>query len=150
MSNVDMTSETVQVYLENGKARIVKLVCCERIVPVAKSNMAFQDGSEKNTGQVLKRSSVIVTKTLEIDMLTTKMRRDVYDHVINQGASLTSSVEKGAEDGASESTESVEVRVADRGKLSQEETRQLYTTLMFLAAAEENTEELKMLGSLQI
>jgi len=68
--NVDAVSEKVDVRLEDGLARITVCVRCERVVPIRGSDDMF------------KKSAVVVTRVIEIDMLATAERRRLYDHAI--------------------------------------------------------------------
>jgi hypothetical protein len=100
--NVDAVSEKVDVSLEDGVARITVRVRCERIVPI------------RGVRDMFKKSAVIVTRLIEIDMTATAERRQMYDRAVRLQAERSSGT-------------------AAAAKLSTRETFDLYKALTVIA-----------------
>lgn len=119
MLNFDTVSEKVDMGIVDGVAQVAVKVRCERVVPI------------RGIEDMFKKSSVIVTRLIEIDLTATEERRRLYDHVMrgstNQHDMLTESGEharSGRKSGA-------------QHKLTTKQTFNLYKTFMGLAEADE-------------
>ncbi|ELT93459.1 hypothetical protein CAPTEDRAFT_220792 [Capitella teleta] len=99
--NFDTVSEKVDLGLVDGKAQVAVKVRCERIVPI------------RGVDDLFKKSSVIVTRLIEIDLQATAERRRLYQHIM-----------KGSKE-------------FDNRKLNTKDTFKLYKTFMGLAEADE-------------
>ena len=97
--NLDTVSEKVNMTLEDGWAELTVKVRCERIVPIRGANDLY------------KKSSVIVSRIIDVDLTVTQERRDLYEQVMDNRR--------------------------DGNKLSNEDTFELYKAFMELAEAEE-------------
>jgi len=102
MVNVDVVSEKIDVDVDDGVARVTVRVRCERIVPI------------RGSSQLYKKSAVIVTRLIEIDLRVTEERRRLYERVLARTA------ERKAQN-------------SRHGKLGTEDTFALYKALMGLA-----------------
>lgn len=117
--NFDTVSEKVDLGLVDGKAQVAVKVRCERIVPI------------RGVEDMFKKSSVIVTRMIEIDLQATEERRRLYETIMhggNQGM-ITDGGMKAPKRG---------------GKLTSAETFNLYKTFMGLADAEEGRKKERM------
>ena len=108
MVNVDVVSEKIDLDVDDGVARITVRVRCERVVPIRGSSDLF------------KKSAVIVTRRIEIDLMVTEERRRLYDRVLERLA------EQQAQSGGN-------------GRLGTEDTFALYQALMGLADGDQGT-----------
>ena len=72
MVNVDVVSEKIDIDVENGVARVTVRVRCERTVPI------------RGAADLFKKSAVIVTRLVEIDLTVTEERRRLYDRVLER------------------------------------------------------------------
>lgn len=111
--NFDTVSEKVDLGLVDGKAQVAVKVRCERIVPI------------RGVDDMFKKSSVIVTRLIEIDLQATEERRRLYEHIM-KGSSRNMIT---AGDGRKE-------YALDR-RLNTKDTFKLYKTFMGLAEADE-------------
>lgn len=118
MLNVDMVSEKVDLGLKDGVAQVTVRVRCERVVPI------------RGSGDMFKKSSVVVTRLIEIDLNATEERRRLYQRVLRGSAFLTTRGQDydGAGAGAGVGLET---------KLNTRDTFDLYKTLMAMADAED-------------
>jgi len=108
MVNVDVVSEKIDVDVDDGVARVTVRVRCERVVPIRGSSDLF------------KKSAVIVTRLVEIDLTVSEERRRLYERVLERTA------ERQAQGGGS-------------GRLGTEDTFALYQALMGLADSDQTT-----------
>ena len=74
MLNVDVVSEKIDVDVSDGVARVTVRVRCERVVPI------------RGSADLLKKSAVVVTRRVEIDLTVTEERRRLYDRVLDRQA----------------------------------------------------------------
>lgn len=116
MLNVDMVSEKVDLGLKDGVAQVTVRVRCERIVPIRGSTDMF------------KKSSVVVTRIIEIDLTATEERRRLYQRVLHGSSFLGRSTDSGGQVAPVTTTES---------KLNTRDTFDLYKTLMAMADADD-------------
>lgn len=100
MVNVDVVSEKIDVALDDGVARVTLRVRCERIVPI------------RGSSDLYKKSAVVVTRVIGIDLTVTEERRRLYQRALER------TVGRQAQDG---------------GTLATEDTFALYKALMGLA-----------------
>lgn len=101
MVNVDVISEKIDVGVQDGLARVTVRVRCERVVPI------------RGASDLYKKSAVIVTRLIEIDLTVTDERRRLYERVL----------ERTEEQG--------------QGRLGTEDTFALYKVLMGLADSDQ-------------
>ena len=116
--NFDTVSEKVDLGVKDGKAQLAVKVRCERIVPI------------KGDSDIFKKSSVIVTRLIQIDLEATEETRSLYQHIMmngNQGM-----IEAGPSGGGRRRTQS-----GGEKRLSTKETFNLYKTFMGMAEHEE-------------
>jgi len=106
MVNVDVVSEKIDVDVNGGVARVTVRVRCERIVPI------------RGSSELFKKSAVIVTRLVEIDLTVSEERRRLYERVLERTS------EQQASSGA-------------KGKLGTEDTFALYKVLMGLADSDQ-------------
>lgn len=119
MLNVDMVSEKVDLGLKDGVAQVTVRVRCERIVPIRGSTDMF------------KKSSVVVTRIIEIDLTATEERRRLYQRVLHGSAFLgRSSTDSGG-------GQMAPVVTTTESKLNTRDTFDLYKTLMAMADADD-------------
>lgn len=109
--NFDTISEKVDLGIQEGVANLVVKVRCERIVPI------------RGVEDMFKKSSVIVTRRIEIDLNATNERRNLYNNIMDN---------KGNQNGR-------HIR-----NLSNKETFKLYKAFMGLADAEEGANTQKV------
>ena len=114
MLNMDTVSEKVDLGLVDGVAQVAVKVRCERVVPI------------RGVEDMFKKSSVIVTRLIEIDLQATAERRRLYQNIVN--TSDTAMITDGK--GKNKSR-------AGLSKLSTKQTFNLYKTFMGLAEADE-------------
>ena len=115
--NFDTISEKVDLGVSNGKAQLAVKVRCERVVPI------------RGVEDMFKKSSVIVTRLIQIDMEATEERQRLYRRIM--GGSKQHMIEGG--DG----------RYRSRGgvrKLDTKDTFNLYKAFMGVAEAHEGNE----------
>ena len=112
--NFDTISEKVDLGMKDGAAQVAVKVRCERVVPI------------RGVSDMFKKSSVIVTRLIEIDLLVTEERRKLYEY-INESSSRSIT----AGDGQSRSSS------YGQSKLSTKDTFKLYKTFMGMAEADE-------------
>ncbi len=115
--NFDTVSEKVDLGLEDGKALVGVKVRCERIVPI------------RGVEDMFKKSSVIVTRLITIDLMVTEERRRLW-YAIMQGSSKPAI--KAGEEGSRHPKYDYR-----NPKLSTKQTFNLYKTFMGLAEADE-------------
>ena len=115
MLNFDTVSEKVDLGVEDGYAKLTVKVRCERIVPI------------RGVEDMFKKSSVIVTRLIQIDLQATEERRRLHDRIMRGGQKGMSSGEGGR-----------------MPKLSTKETFKLYKTFMGLAEADEGMKKEKV------
>lgn len=123
MLNFDTISEKVDIGLQDGVAQLAVKVRCERIVPI------------RGIEDMFKKSSVIVTRLIEIDLGVTEERKRLYDNVMRGGSSQAMLEGGGGR------------RPAPRGaerKLGTKETFKLYKMFMGIAEAEEGRKHDKL------
>jgi hypothetical protein len=102
MLNFDTVSEKVDLSVSDGLAEMTVKVRCERIVP-----------ARGGVPDLFKKTSVIATKVIEVDLTVTDDRRQLYEQILaGQRESAT-------------------------GRLSYTDTFDLYKTFMALAEADE-------------
>ena len=116
MLNFDTISEKVDIGLQEGVAQLAVKVRCERIVPI------------RGVEDMFKKSSVIVTRLIEIDLGVTEERKRLYDNVMRGGSSSRLMIEG---DGESRGG------LKGERKLGTKETFKLYKMFMGIAEAEE-------------
>jgi len=114
MLNFDTVSEKVDLGLKEGKAEVTVKVRCERIVPI------------RGVEDMFKKSSVIVTRLIEIDLFATEERRRLWENIVRRTSQ--SAISDGRERRR---------YVANDAKLSTKDTFNLYKTFMGLAEADE-------------
>ena len=122
--NFDTVSEKVDLGVKDGKAQLAVKVRCERIVPI------------KGVEDIFKKSSVIVTRLIQIDLDATDETRSLYEHIMrnnNQGM-----IEAAPSGGSGKRRNKVEKR------LSTKETFNLYKTFMGMAEHDEATRKTKI------
>ena len=118
MLNFDTVSEKVDLGMKDGTAQVSVKVRCERVVPI----LGVRD--------MFKKSSVIVTRLIEIDLLATSERQRLYEHIQRKshagagGNMLTANGERSRP-------------LKAGGRLSTKETFKLYKTFMGMAEADE-------------
>jgi hypothetical protein len=113
MLNFDTISEKVDIGLLDGKAQLAVKVRCDRIVPI------------RGVEDMFKKSSVIVTRLIEIDLYVTEERRQLYENVMaksQHGGMIDNKPAKGG---------------LIQPKLSSKDTFRLYKTFMGIAEYEE-------------
>ncbi len=113
--NFDTISEKVDIGIVNGKAQLAVRVRCERVVPI------------RGVDDMFKKSSVIVTRLIEIDLEVTEERRELLQNI------MTASRRPAIEAGSSK----LRSRRQDGRHLSTKDTFKLYKAFMGMAEAEE-------------
>ena len=114
MLNFDTVSEKVDLGMKDGTAQVSVKVRCERVVPI----LGVQD--------MFKKSSVIVTRLIEIDLMATSERQRLYDHIQRKSHANNMVTANG------------EPRMkTSSGRLSTKETFKLYKTFMGMAEADD-------------
>ena len=111
--NFDTVSEKVELGIVHGKAQLTVKVRCERVVPI------------RGVDDMFKKSSVIVTRLIEIDMEATRERRHLLDNIMSGASKRTLNESTG------------HVRHSSQKTLNTKDTFQLYKTFMAMAEAEE-------------
>ena len=111
MLNYDTVSENVDLGIVDGTAQLAVKVRCERIVPI------------RGVADMFKKSSVLVTRLIEIDLRATEDRRRLYDYVMRRSSERDVSGGGGGP--------------GVRNKLSTKDTFKLYKAFMSLAEADE-------------
>ena len=86
------------MHIANGLAQVRVKIQCEKIVPV------------RGSADIFKRSSVVITRIVEVDLTVTEDRRQLYQRIM-------------------------ELRQEQSGRLSNNDTFDLYKTFMALAKA---------------
>lgn len=124
MLNFDTISEKVDLGMNDGTAQVSVKVRCERIVPI----LGVQD--------MFKKSSVIVTRVIHIDLLATTERRQLYDHIQRKSHAHTTKTVTGGGGGGGSSKRRTG-GATSTGHLSTKETFKLYKTFMGMAEADE-------------
>lgn len=81
--NFDAVNEKVNLTLREGKAFVIIKVIAERVVPI---DYEFN---------VWRKSSAIVTRQIEIDLLANEQRRRLYEHVM-ENAGARGAIESGS------------------------------------------------------
>ena len=119
MLNFDTVSEKVDVGLSDGVAQLAVKVRCERVVPI------------RGVEDLFKKSSVIVTRLIEIDLGVTEERKRLYDNVMRGGGNAQMMLE--GEGG----TSSHRLNSKGERKLGTKETFKLYKMFMGIAEHEE-------------
>lgn len=117
MLNFDTVSEKVDLGLIDGVAQVAVKVRCERIVPI------------RGVQDMFKKSSVIVTRLIEIDLTSTDERRRLYDNIMRNSTQAMITDAKG------------KTRRTAQPKLSTKQTFSLYKTFMGLAEADEESKK---------
>ena len=115
--NFDTISEKVDLGILDGKAQLAVKVRCERVVPI------------RGVEDMFKKSSVIVTRLIQIDMEATEERQRLYSRIM-RGSNQ-------------QMIEGADSRFRSRGgvrKLDTKETFNLYKTFMGVAEAHEGNE----------
>ncbi|KAI0224271.1 hypothetical protein LSAT2_024716 [Lamellibrachia satsuma] len=120
--NFDTVSEKVDLGLEGGNAVVSVKVRCVRIVPI------------RGAADMFKKSSVIVTRIIEIDLQATEERRRMYEHIMHRTASGN----------MLEQQAGGRRHRYEEAKLSTKDTFKLYKTFMGLAEADEGMQREKM------
>ena len=115
MLNFDTVSEKVDMGLRDGKAEVAVKVRCERIVPI------------RGVEDMFKKSSVIVTRLIEIDLFATEERRQLWESIKRRTAQTS----------VTDGTERRQITGRDT-KLSTKDTFNLYKTFMGLAEADDS------------
>jgi len=111
--NFDTVSEKVELGIVQGKAQLTVKVRCERVVPI------------RGVDDMFKKSSVIVTRLIDIDMEATRERRHLLDNIMSGASKRTLNESTG------------HVRHSSQKMLNTKDTFQLYKTFMAMAEAEE-------------
>ena len=111
--NFDTVSEKVELGIVQGKAQLTVKVRCERVVPI------------RGVDDMFKKSSVIVTRLIDIDMEATRERRHLLDNIMSGASKRTLNESTG------------HVRHSSQKTLNTKDTFQLYKTFMAMAEAEE-------------
>ena len=119
MLNFDTVSEKVDLGMRDGTAQVAVKVRCERVVPILGVNDMF------------KKSSVIVTRLIEIDLMATDERQRLYEHIQRKSQAHTSRVANGSGGGDGRYR-------ALTSRLSNKDTFKLYKTFMTMAEADES------------
>jgi len=109
------TDEQIEIYVEKGRAILVEQVRSEKIVPIL------------GTREIFKKSAVIVTRRIEVNLMVTPQRKSLYDLMVQR---MTETMGDG--------------RRTKRGSLSdnltQRETAELYKVFMLLAELKKETQ----------
>lgn len=113
MLNFDTISEKVDIGLLDGKAQLAVKVRCDRVVPI------------RGVEDMFKKSSVIVTRLIEIDLYVTEERKQLYEQVMARSQSPSMIDNKPTRGGLIQP------------KLSSKDTFRLYKTFMGIAEYEE-------------
>lgn len=113
--NFDTISEKVDLGMTDGAAQVAVKVRCERIVPI------------RGVEDMFKKSSVIVTRLIEIDLMVTEERKQLYEHITNKSRNM---ITAGGDRSRSAGKYSQQ-------KLSTKDTFKLYKTFMGMAEADE-------------
>ena len=120
--NVDAISEKVELHLSDGVVTIEVRVRCERLVPI------------RGTKDMFRKSAVIVTRKIEIDMSVSPERKAMYDAAV--------SLSKKADHSADTNDNCL--------RLSTRDTFELYCKLMEIADEAGDSNEGLLFGSLHI
>ena len=115
--NFDTISEKVDLGILDGKAQLAVKVRCERVVPI------------RGVEDMFKKSSVIVTRLIQIDMEATEERQRLYSRIM-RGSNQ-------------QMIEGADGRFRSRGgvrRLDTKDTFNLYKTFMGVAEAHEGNE----------
>ena len=113
MLNLDTVSEKVDLGLVDGVAQVAVKVRCERVVPI------------RGVEDMFKKSSVIVTRLISIDLTSTDERRRLYDNIMRNSTQQMITDSQGR------------MKKTGQPKLSTKQTFSLYKTFMGLAEADE-------------
>ena len=114
--NFDTISEKVDLGVAEGKAQLAVKVRCERVVPI------------RGVEDMFKKSSVIVTRLIEVDLQVTEERRQLLGSIMR--ASHRPAIEAGPSRGGRSYQQG--------GQLSTKDTFKLYKAFMGMAEAEDN------------
>lgn len=117
--NIDAISEKVELSLLNGVVTIEVKVRCERLVPI------------RGTEDMFKKSAVVVTRMIDIDMSVSAERQATYKAAVNLSTKEGSDISGGL-------------------RLGTKDTFELYCKLMQMADAANGTEEGLLFGSVHI
>lgn len=117
MLNLDIVSEKVDLGLIDGIAQVGVKVRCERIVPI------------RGVEDMFKKSSVIVTRLIEIDLTSTEERRRLYDNIMANSKQVVVTDAQGRK------------RKTGQPRLTSKQTFSLYKTFMGLAEADEDSKK---------
>ncbi|ESN91485.1 hypothetical protein HELRODRAFT_189700 [Helobdella robusta] len=123
--NVDAVSEKVELSLSNGIVTIEVKVRCERLVPI------------RGTSDMFRKSAVVVTRKIEIDMTVTPERKSMYETAV-----ALSKKQHGTQETSNKSSKCL--------RLSTKDTFELYCKLMEMADKIEGPEEGMLFGSVHI
>ena len=117
MLNFDTVSEKVDLGMRDGVAQVAVKVRCERVVPILGVHDMF------------KKSSVIVTRLIEIDLMATQERQRLYEHIQRKSEAHSKRVAEVSGDSRHR---------AFASRLSNKDTFKLYKTFMTMAEADDS------------
>lgn len=120
--NVDAISERVELNLSDGIVTIEVRVRCERLVPI------------RGTKDMFRKSAVVVTRKIEIDMMVSPDRKAMYDAAV--------SLSKKSDHPTNPNDNNL--------RLSTKDTFELYCKLMEIADEAGDSNEGLLFGSLHI
>lgn len=109
--NFDTVSEKVELGIVEGRAQLTVKVRCERVVPI------------RGVDDMFKKSSVIVTRLIEIDLEATAERRQLLENIMAGSSRKTLNESRS--------------QVRNSNRLGTQDTFQLYKTFMAMAEHEE-------------
>ena len=124
--NFDTVSEKVDLGVKDGMAQLAVKVRCERIVPI------------KGVEDIFKKTSVIVTRLIQIDLEATNETKALYKHIMRNNKQ--GMIEAGSSGGTVGKRRSKGLEK----RLSTKETFNLYKTFMGMAEHDEANRKTKI------